>query len=155
MNAQTKNVFLLERIAERLGVPKPDGQVSFSPEPLALVKGLVDLLADPKAARKTIDEMVAATAKMSDATAAAEKAKADHAATLAAIADAETEHERKLAESKAAHDRALTERNRKADEREQALLVREREADELIASLKKERADLQRRLDLLKAASAG
>ena len=45
-------------------------------------------------------------------------------------------------------------RTKKADEREAALSVREKESDALIAELKNDRADLQKRLAAFRIATA-
>ena len=104
MSAPTRTEYLLERVAERLGVPKPaDGQVAFSPEPFGLLAGLIDLLTDPGAAKKLVADASKACAAIDQAKLASEKAKADCDATDEHIKQAQAEHADRLVNELAAH----------------------------------------------------
>jgi hypothetical protein len=147
----TKTEYLLDRIAERLGVPKPV-DVAFAPEVSAAT--LIAALADPAQAKKRLAEFADAAAKARDAVAAAKQAKADHAITLAAIADAQKQHDEKLAGELAAHTLEMQSRTKKLDGREAALGTREKDADALLAELKAEREALRQRVEAIRKAAA-
>jgi hypothetical protein len=153
MSVQTKTEYLLDRVAERLGVPKPAEGFAFSPEPLGLLKGLVDLLADPAAAKKRVGEFADAVSKARDAVETAKRAQVDHDAALAEIADAQERHVRRMADERANHEREMLERERAIAGREQAAADREKEADDLLDELKADRAALDRRLEAIRKAA--
>jgi hypothetical protein len=154
MTTQTKTEYLLDRVAERLGVPKPAEGQAFALEPLELLTNLVALLADPAAAKKRIGEFADAAAKANAAGVAAAKAQADADAAVAGLADAKQKQDEKLASELAAHTVEMQRRTREIDGRVQAVEAREREADEQHAKLAADRADLKRRIEAIRAASA-
>ena len=51
---QTRNEYLIERIASGLAFQNPRRAKCFAPDPLALLEALANLLADPAAAKKSI-----------------------------------------------------------------------------------------------------
>jgi hypothetical protein len=155
MSAQTKSEYLLDRISERLGVPKPaEGQVAFSPEPLGLVTGLVNLLADPAAAKKSAADFSKAQDAIGQAKRASDQAKADREAADEHIKRAQAEHADRLANELAAHTVTMERRTREVEGREAAVAQREKEADLHLAELAAERADLKRRLAAIRDAAA-
>lgn len=155
MSAQTKTEYLLDAIAARLGVPKPaEGQVDFSPEPLGLLKGLVDLLADPTAAKKSIAAASQARDAIAEAQAAQKKLETDRDRVDTEIKAARKAHDEAIAAGLAAHTMEMQSRTKSLDTREQAIAAREKETDDELAKLKTERADLKRRIDAIRTATA-
>jgi DNA repair exonuclease SbcCD ATPase subunit len=154
MTAETKSDYLLDKISERLGVPKPVEGFAFAPDPLGLLTNLVALLADPPAAKKRVSEFNDAAAKADAATAAAKQALADREVALADLAAARQKHAETLASELAAHTVEMERRTRELNSREQATAAREKEADDLVIELEAERADLKRRLAAIRSAAA-
>jgi hypothetical protein len=67
------------------------------PDALAVIRGLLDLLAHPTAARKLIDELTEAQAKHDEARAAVKQLKAEQEQIRAQMADEAEAHRRQLA----------------------------------------------------------
>jgi len=125
---------------------------------LALVVRLLDLLADPKAAKSHVAELDRATTEARKAieqaakdTAAAAKLRADTEAELAAAREQQKE---KLAQEKQAHIDAMNaERDELAELKKQAAAAKtQAEADAVAAA--KARAEAQRRLRVLEGQAA-
>lgn len=153
MTAQTRTEYLLDRVAERLGVPKPaEGQVAFAPEPLGLLQALADLFVDGKAAQKKIAEFATAVDKAREADAATKKAEANRTRIYAEIDDAQKRHDEKLAGELAAHTVEMQRRAVAIEQRERAADKRAAELDEREAKLQDDRVRLNQRLAAVRAA---
>jgi len=159
MSAQTKTDYLLERVAERLGVPKPavDLVPSDPMAPLTLLGDLLALLKDPAAAEKRVDELKEKTAK---ATAASDQAKVDQATAAEALASVDAQlararkaHDEQIASELAAHTVEMDKRRREIEAREQDLDRRAKLTSQAQDEADRLRADLKRRLAAMKAAA--
>ncbi len=153
MGAQTRTEYLLDRIGERLGVPKPaEGQVAaFAPEPLGLLQSLADLLVDGKAAQKKIAEFATAVDKAREAEAATKKAEASRVRIFAELDAAQKEHDEKLAGELAAHAVELQKRTLTVEGRERAADQREASLDQREAKIKADNDRLDKKAAAFKA----
>jgi hypothetical protein len=125
-----------------------------SSDAIALLKGLVDLLADPKKAAQKIADLsdMVANANTVIAAAKVEQTKADEADDH--IEKAQAAQNKKLADEKLAHEQAMERRLRDVEQREKVVADREKEADDLIAGLKQDRAVLDRKLEAVRKAAS-
>jgi hypothetical protein len=119
--------------------------------------GLIELIADPAAAKDRLSQLLAANAA---ATAAAEELRAKQKS----FADEEATHKRGLADARAAHDAALRGERVAYDAdlraRTSVMEAKERELQQRVtqvaqreAAVESMRRDLERRLSLLKQAT--
>lgn len=129
-----------------------------SPDVIALVAGFVTLMSDKEATQAAISEYKASTEQLTAATEALRAAQAQFAA-------AEQEHRDKLAALDAQHEATMRQREQEFDARTatqtNALLAREQRASDLSAKAQADaeaaaalKADLERRLGLLRSAAA-
>lgn len=127
------------------------------PATLQTLSDLVSLLADPAAAKQRVADMATATASY-------QQAADDHKNQIAAFAVAEADHQQALDKATAeAADKVLADQaafnadyaTRKAelDQREAQLIEQEAQAQKDADAAASDRADLDRRLSLLKAAT--
>lgn len=151
MTTQTKNEYLIEKIAERLGVPKP-AEV-FGPDPLALLRGLIDLVNDPAQAKKNAAELAKATDANEAAKVEQKKAADDRKAADADIAAKQRAHDEKLASELTTHSVEMRKRTSDCEAREQAAAKREAELDAREIKIKGDRVQLDKKLAAVKAAA--
>jgi hypothetical protein len=134
------------------------GTAPVEPEDLKVFRNLLAMITDPNATRDRLEHLAAASAELNAATAAANVAKAE-------LVVAETTSREAMQAARAEHDAAITKAQTDFDaacqRREVALTAREHRLAEVEAKAAADaqahaalKADLERRFDLFKQATA-
>jgi hypothetical protein len=152
MTAQTKSEFLLEKLAERLGVAKPT-DVAFAPEPFDAFMAHVNLFGGGDL-KKRVAEYAEIRSKALEAVKDAEKAEKAQAAEIADLENARERHTQQLAAERAAHERAMAERESAIQPIEQRARYCEAQAMKTFDEAATLKRQLEARLELLRKAAA-
>ena len=125
------------------------------PDALAVIRGLLDLLAHPTAARKLIDELTEAQAKHDEARAAAKAAadvlKAEQEQARAAMAAEQEAHRRALSDERLRLNNEINARKNEVAKAEAAVAQAKAEQDEATRQAVEKRALWQRKVDAVDA----
>ena len=131
------------------------GQSHGSDGPVSLdLAGFLKLSSNPNAMRKWVDEVQAVTKAHNDAKAAAEKATAESRREIATHDKARAEHAARLAADQAAFDKKCAAAWEEIGQREAETKQVHNEARVNSEAAAKLRADLQARIDMIKKAGA-
>jgi uncharacterized protein (DUF342 family) len=122
---------------------------------LAVLRGLIDLLSDPHAARERIDELTAATTKHDEARAAAKEAsaalKAEQEAARAAMAAEQEAHRRALSDEQLKLNDEINQKRNALARDEAAVQAAKTEAENDAARAVELRARWQKKVDAIDA----
>jgi hypothetical protein len=147
----TRNEYLLEQVAERLGVikPPPEDVPAISSDAVA---ALMPLLSD--GGKKRLAELAEQTAVARKTIADAKAAGAQRDRVNAELADARKQRDERLANELAAHSGEMDKRTRDVEIREAAAAKKESEIAKLEAKQKADRAELDKKIRAVQAAAA-
>ena len=121
------------------------------PDALAVLRGLIDLLANPKATRELLDQLEQAQAKHDEALAATQQLKAEQERLRAAMADEQEQHRRALSDERLKlNDEINRQRNEIAKDKA-ATAQAKLEQDEATRQAVEKRALYQRKVDAVEA----
>jgi hypothetical protein len=125
------------------------------PDALAVIRGLLDLLAHPTAARKLIDELTEAQAKHDEARAAAKAAadvlKAEQEQARAAMAAEQEAHRRALSDERLRLNNEINARKNEVAKAEAAVKAAKTEAENDAHQADQLRARWQKKVDAIDA----
>jgi flagellar motility protein MotE (MotC chaperone) len=125
------------------------------PDPLGLLRGLVDLLSDPKATKARIAELEGATTKHNEAAAAAQKAKRElrnaQEAAAAEMERKEVEHRKTLSDERLALNAEINRRKNEVAKAEEAVRAAKAAAENDARQAVELRTRWQKKIDAIDA----
>jgi hypothetical protein len=121
------------------------------PDALAVLRGLLDLLADPKATRERIDELTAATTKADEERAAVRQLKAEQEQIRVQMADEAEAHRRVLSNERQALNDEINQRRNEVAKAEAAVKAAQTAAENDAHQAVELRARWQKKVDAIDA----
>ena len=118
---------------------------------LAFLRGLIDLLANPKATRELIDKLEQAHAKADEERRAVKQLKAEQEQIRAAMADEAEAHRRALSDERLALNNEINRRTNEVAKAEAAVAQAKAEQDEAARQAVELRARWQKKIDVVDA----
>jgi hypothetical protein len=118
---------------------------------LAVLRGLIDLLANPKATRELIDKLEQAHAKADEERRAVKQLKAEQEQIRAAMADEAEAHRRALSDERLALNNEINRRTNEVAKAEAAVAQAKAEQDEAARQAVELRARWQKKIDVVDA----
>jgi len=118
---------------------------------LAVLRGLIDLLANPKATRELIDKLEQAHAKADEERRAVKQLKAEQEQIRAAMADEAEAHRRALSDERLALNNEINRRTNEVAKAEAAVAQAKAEQDEAARQAVELRARWQKKIDAVDA----
>ena len=118
---------------------------------LVVLRGLIDLLANPKATRELIDKLEQAHAKANEERAAVRQLKAEQEQIRAQMADEAEAHRRQLADARLSLNDEINRRCNEVAKAEAAVAHAKAEQDEATRQAVENRGKWQRKIDLIDA----
>jgi hypothetical protein len=118
---------------------------------LVVLRGLIDLLANPKATRELLDKLAEAHAKADEERAAVKQLKAEQEQIRAQMADEAEAHRRQLADARLALNNEINARKNEVAKAEAAVAQAKAEQDEATRQAVENRARWQKKIDAVDA----
>jgi len=118
---------------------------------LAVLRGLIDLLANPKATRELLDKLAEAHAKADEEREAIKQLKAEQEQIRAAMAAEQEAHRRQLADARLALNNEINARRNEVAKAEAAMKAARAEQDEATRQAVENRARWQKKIDAIDA----
>jgi hypothetical protein len=121
------------------------------PDALAVLRGLIDLLANPKATREAIDKLTAATTKADEERAAVKELKAEQEQIRAAMAAEQEKHRRVLSDERLRLNNEINARRNEVAKAEAAVKAAQTAAENDAHQAVELRARWQKKVDAIDA----
>jgi len=121
------------------------------PDALAVLRGLIDLLADPKATRELLDKLAQAHAKADEERAAVKQLKAEQEQIRAAMAAEQEAHRRSLSDERLRLNNEINARKNELAKAEAAVTAAKTEAENDARAAVELRARWQKKIDAVDA----
>ena len=118
---------------------------------LAVLRGLIELLSDPRATRVLIDELIAAQARADEAHATVKQLRGEQEQIRAAMADEAEAHRRALSDERLALNDEINRRYNEVAKAEAAVAQAKVEQDEAARQAVELRARWQKKIDAVDA----